>query len=196
MTIEEFCDEHGACQDGRQWALENCASMADAWDKLKPEWLLWVATSEGVLTDNQLRLLSCACIRKTPIGNGKTVWDLLTDERSRNAVEVSERFTNGEATIGELAAARAAAQDATWTSSYAAARTAECAAARAATWTASYAAAWTAECAAARAAACAAARADACAAARADARDAARDAARDFQAKLLRETVPNPFLEG
>ena len=52
----------------------------------------------------ELRLWACWCVRQQ--------WHLLTDERSRNAVDVAERFTRGEATQEALAAARAAAWDA------------------------------------------------------------------------------------
>lgn len=41
--IAEFCDRFGACHEGRVWALANCRDMADAWVKLQPEWLIWVA---------------------------------------------------------------------------------------------------------------------------------------------------------
>ena len=68
--------------------------------------------------DKTLRSFACWCIRK--------VWRLLTDERSRNAVIVAEKYANGEATIEELdaawAAARAAARDAAWAAARAAAR--------------------------------------------------------------------------
>jgi hypothetical protein len=98
-------------------------------------------------------------VRRTPLHDGRTVWDLLTDPRSRNAVEVAERFARGEVDDAAWAAAWDAAGDA----------------ARAAAGDAARAAAW----AAARAAAKAAAGAAAGAAARDAAGDAARAAARD-----------------
>ena len=104
MTVEEFYDKHGACLEGRKWALENCSSMQDAWGKLKPVWLLWVATRPGVLTDKELRLFAVHCAR--------SVEHLMTDQRSKDAIAVAERHANGEATDDELAAARSAASDA------------------------------------------------------------------------------------
>ncbi len=163
LTIQEFCDLHHACEEGREWALANCETMEDVWDSAKPEWLIWVATRKGVLTEKELRLFACWAVRQ--------VWHFLTDKRSRKAVEVSERYANGEAMIEELAAARAAAWAAAWAAARDAARDAAWAAARDAAW----AAAWDA----ARAAAWAAAR------------DAAWDAARDAQATYLRKLTPN-----
>ena len=99
--IAEFCAQHGACSEGKEWALANCFDMADAWEKLQPDWLVWVATQPSVLPDKELRLFACWCVRQ--------VWHLLTDERSRHAVEVAERYADGLATEDELAAAWAAA---------------------------------------------------------------------------------------
>src|SRR5512139_2145039 len=58
-------------------------------------------------TERSAREFACWCVRNTPARDGKTTWDFLTDERSKNAVEVSERFAAGEATETELDAARA-----------------------------------------------------------------------------------------
>ena len=112
--LKKFLRKNDACRDGYEWAIRNCTSLHDMWEKLpsapNKTWMMWVATQGGVFSDIELRLLACKIVRTTPAGNGKTVWDLLTDERSRNAVEVAERYANGEATDEELSAAWAAAR--------------------------------------------------------------------------------------
>jgi hypothetical protein len=65
-------------------------------------------TGDAAIDERILRLFACKCVRETPVGEGRTVWDLLTDERSRNAVDVAERYAIGQATQDELAAAWAA----------------------------------------------------------------------------------------
>lgn len=121
---------------------------------------IWAATCKGILDDKTLRLFACKCVRE--------IWHLLTDERSRNAIEVAERFAIGEATHEEMAAAKAAA------------KAAAMAAARDAAWDAAWAS-WDA----ARDAAWAAAMA----AARADGRAASWDAARVKQVQILIELI-------
>jgi hypothetical protein len=185
MSIEEFCGLHNACADGRRWAMENCVSMEDAWAKLKPEWLLWVATRKGVLTDRELR--------KFAAWSARQVQHLMTDPRIVAALDVAERHAEGLATDAELraawvaagAAARAAwdAAGAAWYAAWDAAGAAAGAAARAA-WDAAGAAwyaAWDAAGDAARDAAAAAAMA------------AAWDAARNAQAAWLRENTKPIF---
>jgi hypothetical protein len=176
-TIKEFCDKHDACRDGRAWALAHCKDMTEVWQTAKPEWLVWIATREGVLTDVELRRFA--------VWSARQVQHLMNDERSVNALDVAERYANGAATDEELAAAHAAAADATSDAR---------AAARAAADDAADAARAAAACAAARATAYATARAAAvCAADAARTAYAAAYAAADAaQAQWLREnTNPN-----
>ena len=137
MTIQEFCGRHGACREGREWALSNCQTMDDVWAKVRPEWLIWIATRGGVLTDRELRLFAVSSARR--------VQHLMTDPRSVESLDVAERHANSDATEEELAAARdaagAAAWDAAWDAAGDAAGDAAWAAARAAAWDAAWAAA-------------------------------------------------------
>jgi hypothetical protein len=80
------------------------------------------------LNENEKMIIACRIFRETKLADSRTVWDLLTDDRSRKAVEIAEAYTRGEATGEELMGARKAA-----TAAAAEARVAEEAASRAAT---------------------------------------------------------------
>jgi hypothetical protein len=198
MKTKDFLKQHSACKNGAKWALSIGEEMADVWEAMiehgKHDWLVWTATRPGVFPDTVLRKLACRCVRETPLADGRRVWDLLTDERSRKAVEVAEAYADGKATYEELEAAFAAA--------FAAADVAYAAAARAAAYDTAYDTAYDAACNAARVAAYAvacnavrAARAAAYAAAD-DAAEAAyvaaRAAAKAAQIKMIAE-LGNPF---
>jgi hypothetical protein len=136
MKITEFCYKHKACRQVREWALSlGIETMEELWlrDDINPERRIWIATRPCVLTDRKLRPFACWCVRQ--------VWHLLHDERSRNAVEVAERFANGEATTKEMRAAYAAARAAI--ANYAAYAATD--AASAAAFIAAYAAAYAAD---------------------------------------------------
>ena len=131
-----------------------------------------VPDEQAAERDKLARLFACWCVRQ--------IWHLLTDERSRTAIEVAERYAVGEATRDALNAAAAAAAAAADAAAYYAAYAAYYAA------YAAYYAAYAADAASAAADAAAAAAAAADATYAAD--DAAADAdARDAQAAKFRE---------
>lgn len=160
--ITQFLDTHRACSEGREYALTQ-PDLEAVWDNCpNPSWLIWILQKTNkVPTDQTLPRFAIWCVRE--------IWPLLKDERSRNAIEVVERYLDGKATIEEV---RAAADAAYATAAYAAAYAAYAAA------DAAYAAAYAAD--AARAAARAAAY-------------AARAAEQMSQANHLRTLIPNPF---
>lgn len=82
----------------------------------------------GGVSDRKLRLFACGCCHQ--------IWHLLKDARSRNVVEVAERYADGLATEDELTVARKAAEPATWTASSASAAWVAWEAADAAEWAA------------------------------------------------------------
>ena len=116
METKYFLKQHNACFEGAKWALSIGEEMDAVWNAMieqgKHKWLLWTATRPGVFSDSILRKLACRFIRETPIADGRKVWDLLEDNRSRRAVEVAESYADGKATYEELEAAHAAAYDA------------------------------------------------------------------------------------
>ena len=119
---------HGPCEDGWKKLLEHLGKT-EADDEPLP--LLTILESNGLDDclwclrsvpehDREWRLFAVWCARR--------VQHLMTDPRSIAALDVAERFANGEATRDDLSVAWATAGDAT----------------RAAEWAASLAAEWAA----------------------------------------------------
>ena len=151
----------GPCSEGWKKLLTNLGKTAADDEPLS---LITILDSNGLYDalwclravsgyDKEIRLFAVWCARQ--------VQHLIEDPRSINALDVAERFANGDATKEALDtardaaraaardAARAAARDAAWDAAWDAARYAARAAARAAArdaaWDAAWAAAWAAQ---------------------------------------------------
>jgi len=150
LTPAKFCDATDACEEGCKFAVKY-KTMAAVWRNCpRVDWLCWILNQLDVPPDEKsVRLYMVWCARNTPLADGRTTLDLLTDKRSTDALDVAERFARGNATQEELAAARAAAWDAAWDAAGDAARAAAWDAAwdaaGDAAWDAARAAAWDAQ---------------------------------------------------
>ena len=92
----------GACQGGRAWALANCATLREVWEKCpRSDWMLWMLR-RLIIYDKSVSRFLVKMLREQPIKKGKTLFDLMTDERSRACVDVLEKFLNGKAAIEEV----------------------------------------------------------------------------------------------
>ena len=130
LQFAEYLKSIDACDPACKW--QEGKDLETVWNTCeRGDWMIWLlVNSENEVTDRELRLIAVKCARQ--------VQHLMKDERSINALDVAERFANGEATQEELTAARdaaAAAGDAAW---------AAAGAARDAAWAAAGDAAWAA----------------------------------------------------
>ena len=128
--------EHSPCTDGWKKLLATLGKKKADDEEVS---IIQVLNSNGIddalwtlraVTgrDKEIRLFAVWCARQ--------VQHLMTDKRSINALDVAEKFANGDATQEELAAARNAAWNAAWAAAWAATR----AAAGNAAWNAAWAA--------------------------------------------------------
>ena len=189
MKTKLWIKKHEPCLLAIKW-LKNYDTMAEAWEACeRSDWMLWAMEKDDIGSDKDLRLFACWCVRQ--------VWNLLTDERSRNAVIVAERFANGMATKEELEVARFAAWSAAESAAELVAELAAESATRVAAESAARLAAWSAAWAfaesAARLAAWSATRFAAWSATRVAAWAFAESAANKKQADKLREMFNNPY---
>ena len=131
----------GCCSESQEWA-KGYRSYKSAWEACdRVDWILTLLAKLNY-DPIQLRLIAAWCARNTPLGDGRTTWDLLTDERSRHAIEVAE---NPESTKEELetaySAARSAADSVADYAAYSAAYSAAHSAADSAAYSAAFSAA-------------------------------------------------------
>jgi hypothetical protein len=173
-TTFNLLREHGACESGYRRLAKSLGGI-DTYGRDTPIPLTAVLDSNGL--DDALWCLRATTepcdkfARLLAVGFALEVQHLMTDPRSLAALDVAERYANGQATDAEryangqaTDAELAAAQEAAWDAVSAAldaasaARDAAAAQTARAAWAAAAAAAWAAASAAARAAASAAAR--------------------------------------
>lgn len=83
-----------------------CADPERMLDHLTTNWFFAWLGRRHQMTSRQYRLFSCATCRD--------IWPLLTDERSRKAVEVAELYVDNKASAGELATASEDAREASF----------------------------------------------------------------------------------
>lgn len=120
-SVPDFFRMHRAPKGVLDWAIANCATMDDAWETARPDWLVWIATRPGVLDDRALRLFAVHCARRVQhimTGDGSTrivaaAYGMAHSEKDHEAnslfvaratfaIEVAERHANGQATDEEL----------------------------------------------------------------------------------------------
>ena len=102
-------DKLGAGAEAQAFA-HTVPDLETAWNTCdRSDWMILLLRRLKYDDAKVYRLYACWCVRNTPLADGRKVWDLLTDPRSRAAVEVAERYAVGEATLAELNEARSAA---------------------------------------------------------------------------------------
>ncbi len=111
LTWKADIEPHDPCFKNPPTFWQNGMTILDILHhpKISDQDKLWAFSRKGIVPERAQRMFACKCCRDTPLNNGKVLWGLLEDERSRKAVEVAERFANGEATQEELKAAADAA---------------------------------------------------------------------------------------
>lgn len=97
----DFCKSKNACEEVLKWITSK--SLDEFWQTCeRGDWMMWlIYNGKYDISNKTLRLLAVRFARE--------VQHLMTDQRSINALDVAERFANGEATEEELDAAWASA---------------------------------------------------------------------------------------
>ena len=115
ITAQDIIDLEPCYEDEQVHALvpepTDLASLLDL--DIPNEDIMW-AVMQLIECKRERVWLGAQFVRKTPLHDGSTVYDLLTDERSIAAIEVCEAYALGQASDEELDAAGAAAGDIAW----------------------------------------------------------------------------------
>lgn len=115
FTIEEL-RSWGPCYDPVRYLPEGWSGTVMDVLNLKEcpfQDRLWVIAHTGLVSEKLMRLFA--------VWSARQVQHLMTDPRSLAALDVAERFANGEVDESVLSAARSAARFATWSATWSAA---------------------------------------------------------------------------
>lgn len=110
--MKEFLKKHDACEEGYKWAIKECKSLQEVWDKSRIDWLIWLATREGVLKERDLHEFGLFCANQ--------VKHLMKDPRSLAALQAKRDWLDGKIDTVQLNSAAAYAADAAADAAYAA----------------------------------------------------------------------------
>lgn len=110
LTINDLAEQN-AYPDALTWLQDNnYPDLVTAWGECeRADWMLDLL---GRLTNDRRLLvqIACALVRRTSVSDGRTVWDLLTNEQSRRAVEMAELWVAGKVTYEDMRDAAVAAR--------------------------------------------------------------------------------------
>ena len=115
--LSELLEDRGACDDAVDWAADFGDDYHGAWDQCeRGDWMLWLAATLGVRRQ-LVAHAACQCARLAlqHVKSG--------EERPLKAIETTEAWCRGEATIDSVKSAKAAA----YAAAYAAAAAADAA---------------------------------------------------------------------
>ena len=104
---QAFLKDHAACAEARAWLVAGqYPTLEAAWQVCqRGDWMLWLLRESNTPS---------GIWRHLAVDFAEQVRHLMTDERSRAALQVARRYADGQASDEELSAARAAAGDAAW----------------------------------------------------------------------------------
>lgn len=114
--IKEFCEKHGACADGRQWALTH-PSMEAVFDNCeRGDWMMWMLREHGALDKPTSVKLACEfALRALPNYEAK-----YNRKEPRTAIKAALRWLENQTEENASASGAAASSASAAASAYSA----------------------------------------------------------------------------
>lgn len=106
MNAYVFMRKHHAPEELTFWSEWHNDEMAETWEILierkKVSWLMWIAMETGVFPAADSIKLLCDVVNHTALCDGRVLFDLLVDDRSKRAICAALSYANGSISEGEL----------------------------------------------------------------------------------------------